>query len=61
MDVCRACNEYIDPDETTCPHCSANLQIAKDEYEQVRMRREALIADVTRLVDAARAKSTAHQ
>jgi Y-X(10)_GDL-associated radical SAM protein len=61
MDVCRACNEYIYPDETTCPHCSANLQLAKDEYEQVRMRREALIAEVTRLVDAARAKSTAHQ
>ena len=59
LEVCRACNQYIWPGETTCPHCSANLQEAAESYEQDRRRREELIAEVTRLVEAARASVAA--
>jgi Y-X(10)_GDL-associated radical SAM protein len=55
LEVCRACNQYIWPGETTCPHCGANLQEAAEIHDQDRRRREELIADVTRLVEAARA------
>ncbi len=54
--ICRACNAYIWPGETTCPHCAANLQEAAEAYARERRYRENLIAEVTRLVEAARAK-----
>ena len=53
LDVCKACNEYIWPGETTCFHCGANIQQAAESHEQVRQYREGLIAEVSRLIEAA--------
>jgi Y-X(10)_GDL-associated radical SAM protein len=56
MQVCRACNEYVWPGESMCPHCAADLQEAAEAYERQRQYREDLMAEVTRLVEAARAR-----
>ena len=56
LDICRACNQYIWPHETTCPHCGSNLRDAAETYEKEHRRREELIAEVTRLVEAAKAQ-----
>jgi radical SAM protein with 4Fe4S-binding SPASM domain len=56
LDICRACNQYIWPHETTCPHCRSNVREAAETYEKEHRRREELIAEVTRLVEAAKAQ-----
>ncbi len=44
--LCRSCNGYIKPDETTCPHCDADVYAAAVAYDDKRRERAALIADI---------------
>ena len=55
LEVCRACDQYIWPGETRCPHCGSDLQEATEAYEEARRYRERLMAEVTRHVEAVRA------
>jgi Y-X(10)_GDL-associated radical SAM protein len=55
LDICRACNSYIWPDEETCPHCCANLEEAATAYEEEVRHRAAIIATVRKLIEIAKA------
>jgi Y-X(10)_GDL-associated radical SAM protein len=46
LHLCRSCNGYIKPDETTCPHCGADIHEAAADYDDKRRRRAALIAEI---------------
>jgi hypothetical protein len=52
LEICRACDQYIWPGETTCPHCGANLAESSEAYERQRQYREDLVAEVMRLIQA---------
>lgn len=57
LEVCRACDEYVWPGESACPHCGASLQEAAAAYERARQYREGLMTEVARLVKTARNQS----
>lgn len=44
--LCRACDQYIWPDETTCPHCQADVAEAARVYDQEAAKRRALMAEL---------------
>ncbi len=46
LDLCRACHEYIWPDETTCPHCQANIAKAASDYAIAEAKRHALMYEL---------------
>lgn len=50
LKLCRACDSYIWPHETLCPHCSADVARAEAAYEVDAERRRALIADATHIL-----------
>jgi Y-X(10)_GDL-associated radical SAM protein len=54
LDLCRACNCYVLPTETACPHCGADVQSVAITYEEDRRRRAAIIAEVERQLGAIR-------
>ncbi len=55
LDICRGCDQYVWPGENTCPHCGANLQEAATAFEEAHERRAQLIAQITQLVEVAKA------
>jgi Y-X(10)_GDL-associated radical SAM protein len=52
LDLCRACNCYLEPTETTCPHCGADVQSTSVAYAEDRRRREAIISEIERQLRA---------
>ena len=50
LDLCRACQQYIYPHETTCPHCGADVAKAAVAYEAAAQRRRELMASMTKLL-----------
>lgn len=50
LETCRACDRHVYAHERTCPHCAADLAAANAEYQRDRERRQALIAEVERLI-----------
>jgi Y-X(10)_GDL-associated radical SAM protein len=52
LDLCRACDAYIAGDESTCPHCGADVGAAAAAYEEDCRRRAAIIAEVERHLEA---------
>lgn len=55
LTLCRACNQYIWPHETDCPHCGADVAAAAARHDIDSARRRALIRETQRLLDEARA------
>jgi radical SAM protein with 4Fe4S-binding SPASM domain len=46
FDLCRSCNEYVLPSETTCVHCGADVRAAAVSHDADRQRRASLMADL---------------
>jgi len=40
---CRGCNQFIWPDETTCPFCAKDVASTEQEYERERAERQRLL------------------
>lgn len=59
LELCRGCNQYIWPHETTCPHCGINVVAAAAQYEEDSQRRAAVMAEVQRLLEQVPAGATA--
>lgn len=60
LDICRACDGYIQTGESECPHCGADIAAAAAAYEQERSRRTAAIAEMERqlaAIDAANVRA----
>jgi radical SAM protein with 4Fe4S-binding SPASM domain len=55
MAICRGCEGYIWPGEQVCPHCGTNVPEASERYAEEAARRAGLIAEVSRLVERAKA------
>lgn len=54
LDVCRACNQFVWPEEEACPHCGADLAAAAAVHAEDTRRRAQLIAQVEELIAEAR-------
>ncbi len=54
LTLCRACNQYIWPHETDCPHCGADVAEAAARHEVDAARRRQLIRDAQRILDGLR-------
>jgi hypothetical protein len=50
LEICRACNCFVWPEEETCPHCGADLAAVAEAHEVDVQRRQALIAEVEELI-----------
>ncbi|OHX10820.1 GDL motif peptide-associated radical SAM/SPASM maturase [Chromobacterium sphagni] len=48
--ICRSCKQYIQPDETACPHCSADVVAAEQAYRQEEANRQQIIGKLQRLL-----------
>lgn len=55
LDLCRACDQFVWTEEESCPHCGADLADAAAVWAADSQRRAGLIAEVERLIAAARA------
>jgi Y-X(10)_GDL-associated radical SAM protein len=54
MTLCRECECFIWPDETTCPHCGGDVRAAAARHEEDVRRREGLLRDITEQIRRAR-------
>jgi len=52
LDLCRACDAYILPGESTCPHCGADVRAAAAAYDEEHRRRAAVMAKVEQQLQA---------
>jgi radical SAM protein with 4Fe4S-binding SPASM domain len=50
LELCRACEEFIRPDEVVCPHCGADIRRAAMAYQQETKGRATLVSDTRDLV-----------
>ena len=50
LELCRACDSYIWPGETVCPHCGGNVQNAARKYEADVLHRNAVKQEMQRLL-----------
>lgn len=57
LDICRHCDQYVWPGETLCPHCGADIKTAALVYQEASERRAKLIAEVSELVERAKASA----
>jgi Y-X(10)_GDL-associated radical SAM protein len=57
LDICRGCDQYAWPDELLCPHCGADIKATALAHRQAEERRARLIAEVTELVESAKARA----
>ena len=48
--LCRSCKAYVKPQETACPHCHADLELAERAYAVEVSEREQLIARMESLL-----------
>jgi Y-X(10)_GDL-associated radical SAM protein len=53
--LCRACNCFVWPEEVACPHCGADIAAAAMVWEEDSRRRAGLVAELERMIAAARA------
>ena len=59
LEICRACNGFVWPEEEACPHCGEDLEAAEVVWAEESRRRAELIAEVERLVAEARRQAAA--
>jgi len=57
LEICRDCDQYVWPGETFCPHCAADMKAAAQAYQVAAERRAKLIAEVSELVELAKASA----
>ncbi len=50
LEICRACDRFVWPEEDTCPHCGSNIAAVAEAHEVDVQRRQALIAEVEELI-----------
>ena len=50
LELCRGCDSYIWPGESTCPHCGADVQAAAAQHQEDSRRRAAVMADMERIL-----------
>ena len=55
LNICRSCDSYIRNGEEDCPLCGANVAAAAQAHAEEVRRRSEVIAEVSRLIEAARA------
>ena len=54
LEICRACSRHIFPEEVACLHCGADVAAARAQHEADRARREAVMRQLTELMDRIR-------
>ena len=54
LEICRACDRFVWPEEVNCPHCGADIDAAAVVWAEDSRRRAALIAEVEALIAEAR-------
>jgi hypothetical protein len=52
IEPCRACHQYVYPEETSCPHCKANLDQARHLYAEGKQKAQALAARLQAVLQA---------
>lgn len=57
LGICRGCDQYVWPDEVACPHCGSDIKAAALAHREAEKRRARLIAEVTELVESAKARA----
>jgi Y-X(10)_GDL-associated radical SAM protein len=57
LDICRDCDQYVWPGAALCPHCGADMKAAARAYQEAADRRAKLIAEVSGLVELAKANA----
>ena len=50
LELCRNCNSYILPSETSCPHCGADVQSAARRHDEDVRRRRAVKTEMERIL-----------
>ena len=50
LHLCRACNSYVWPGETECPHCGADIAAALAQYQEDSLRRHEAMENVRALI-----------
>jgi Y-X(10)_GDL-associated radical SAM protein len=55
LTLCRGCNEYIWPEEVTCPHCQADVAAKAQHYAVEEAHRHALLTELQGVLDRLRA------
>jgi Y-X(10)_GDL-associated radical SAM protein len=56
LEICRGCNGYIWPGESSCPHCAADVESEARRHAEDLRRRRAVKAEMERVLrEAARA------
>ncbi|HTA92271.1 MAG TPA: SPASM domain-containing protein, partial [Polyangiaceae bacterium] len=51
LELCRACNQYVVPPATHCPHCGVELAAARADHAEVVERRTRLLLRLQRAMD----------
>jgi uncharacterized OB-fold protein len=60
LEICRACNRFVWPEEESCPHCGSDLAAVAAAHEVDVQRRQALIAEVEELIRKTQEGHAAH-
>jgi Y-X(10)_GDL-associated radical SAM protein len=50
LEICRACDCYVWPDETRCPHCGSQVQEAADQFSREARARQAAKEEIGRVL-----------
>ncbi|NEO88541.1 MAG: SPASM domain-containing protein, partial [Spirulina sp. SIO3F2] len=50
LERCKACNQFILPDEEVCPACETNVAEANTQYAEDKQRWEALMAKIQAVI-----------
>jgi Y-X(10)_GDL-associated radical SAM protein len=58
LKMCRACDCFIEPRETLCPHCGADVAAAAARYAEDSRRRAALMAELEALIQEVESRKT---
>ncbi len=54
LELCRKCNEYVWPEDVTCPHCSANIEIEAERYALEESHRYSIMNELRNVLDQLR-------
>lgn len=57
LELCRDCNEYVWPHETSCPHCGGDVQSAARRHDEDVQRCGAVKAEMERLLNQASSRA----
>jgi radical SAM protein with 4Fe4S-binding SPASM domain len=55
LELCRACNQFVWPHETACPHCGTDIAAAAQRHLEELERRRAVIDRISGVLDRIKA------